>query len=432
MNYKETIDYLYKALPMFSRTGASAIKKDITNTRILCEKAGYPQNTFKSIHIAGTNGKGSVSHMLAAVLQTAGYTTGLYTSPHLKDFRERIRVNGVVIDEDFVVSFTQKKISLIEAIGPSFFEITVVMAFEYFASKQVDVAVIETGLGGRLDSTNVITPVLSVITNIGMDHMNILGNSLAQIAFEKAGIIKPGVPVVVGETLPETKRVFESIATEKKSPLILAEKEWYADDHKYEKNELTVDLVHPSHNEKQTIHLDLTGIYQVKNLITAYTAIGQLKKEGWQIPDAAIQNGLRNVKSLTGLHGRWEVIHREPMIVLDVGHNEDGIRQITEQLELMSYHNLHIVIGMVKDKEIGKVMQLLPKEASYYFTKAQTPRAMPEDQLAVIAAGYGLMGHHFPSVNTALQNAVGHSHKDDLILVCGSVFVVGEVERDLK
>ena len=429
MNYEETIDYLYRALPMFSRTGAAAIKKDLTNTRILCQKAGDPQNTFKSIHVAGTNGKGSVSHMLAAVLQTAGYTTGLYTSPHLKDFRERIRVNGSMIEEDFVVSFTEKKIPLIETIEPSFFEITVVMAFEYFAARQVDVAVIETGLGGRLDSTNVITPVLSVITNIGMDHMNILGDSLAQIAFEKAGIIKTNVPVVVGETLPETKPVFETIAKEKKSPLVLAEKEWYADDHKYGKQELVVELVHALRNDKQTIHLDLTGIYQLKNLVTALTSIDQLKKAGWQIPEKAIMEGLRNVKALTGLHGRWEVIHHHPLVVLDVGHNEDGIKQITAQLELMSYHNLHIVIGMVKDKEIEKVMQLLPKEASYYFTKAQTPRAMPEDQLAAIAAGYGLTGHHFLSVNTALQNAVGHARKDDLILVCGSVFVVGEVER---
>lgn len=429
MNYTETIDYLYRALPMFSHTGASAIKKDLTNTRILCEKAGNPQNTFKSIHVAGTNGKGSVSHMLAAVLQTAGYKTGLYTSPHLKDFRERIRVNGVVIDEDFVVSFTQKKMPLIEAMRPSFFEITVVMAFEYFAEKKVDVAIIETGLGGRLDSTNVITPILSVITNIGMDHMNILGDSLARIAFEKAGIIKPGVPVVVGETLPETRPVFEASAKEKKSHLILAEKEWYADDHKYYPHELVVELVHASNNDKQTIHLDLTGIYQLKNLVTVLTAIDELKKAGWQIPGKTILEGLRNVKALTGLHGRWEVIHQQPLIVLDVGHNEDGIRQITEQLELMSYHDLHIVIGMVKDKEITKVMQLLPGGASYYFTRAQTPRALPEDQLATIAATYGLKGNHFPNVNPAIQNAVGHAHKDDLILVCGSVFVVGEVER---
>ncbi|HRN56894.1 MAG TPA: folylpolyglutamate synthase/dihydrofolate synthase family protein [Agriterribacter sp.] len=429
MNYKATVNFLYTALPMFSRIGAAAFKKDLTNTFALCKELGDPQNNFKSIHVAGTNGKGSVSHMLAAVLQTAGYTTGLYTSPHLKDFRERIKVNGVMVDEDFVVSFTQKVKPLIEAIGPSFFEITVAMAFTYFADKQVDVAVIETGLGGRLDSTNVITPVLSVITNIGMDHMHILGDTLEKIAFEKAGIIKPGIPVVVGETLPGTKPVFEAVAKEKRSFLVLAEKEWYVDDHKYEKHELVAELVSPSHNEKQTVHLDLAGIYQVKNVVTAYTAIDQLNKKGWQIPDTAIQDGLRNVKALTGLHGRWEVIHRQPLIVLDVGHNEDGIRQITEQLELMSYHDLHIVIGMVKDKEVAKVLQLLPKEASYYFTKAQTPRALPEDQLAAIAAEQGLTGHHFPSVNIALQNALGRAHKDDLVLVCGSVFVVGEVER---
>ena len=335
-----------------------------------------------------------------------------------------------MIDEDFVVSFTDKVRPLIEEIKPSFFEITVAMAFEYFSDQQVDVAVIETGLGGRLDSTNVIMPVLSVITNIGRDHMNILGDSLEQIAFEKAGIIKPGVPVVIGETLPETKPVFETVAKEKTSLLILAEKERYADGHKYEKHELVVQLVHPLYNEKQTIHLDLTGIYQLKNAVTAYTAIEQLKKGGWQIPDKAILKGLRHVKSLTGLHGRWEVIHQQPLIVLDVAHNEDGIRQIAEQLELMSYHNLHIVMGMVKDKEIDKVMQFLPKEASYYFTKAQTPRAMPEDQLTAIAAGYGLKGTHFTNVNLALQNAVSHSQKDDLIVVCGSVFVVGEVERN--
>ena len=430
MTYKETVDFLYSALPMFSRMGAAALQKDLTNTFLLCSKLHNPQNNFKSIHVAGTNGKGSVSHMLAAVLQTAGYKTGLYTSPHLKDFRERIRVNGSMIDEDFVVSFTDKVRPLIEEIKPSFFEITVAMAFEYFSDQQVDVAVIETGLGGRLDSTNVIMPVLSVITNIGRDHMNILGDSLEQIAFEKAGIIKPGVPVVIGETLPETKPVFETVAKEKTSLLILAEKERYADGHKYEKHELVIQLVHPLYNEKQTIHLDLTGIYQLKNAVTAYTAIEQLKKGGWQIPDKAILKGLRHVKSLTGLHGRWEVIHQQPLIVLDVAHNEDGIRQIAEQLELMSYHNLHIVMGMVKDKEIDKVMQFLPKEASYYFTKAQTPRAMPEDQLTAIAAGYGLKGTHFTNVNLALQNAVSHSQKDDLIVVCGSVFVVGEVERN--
>lgn len=429
MNYKATVDFLYSALPMFSRMGVAALKKDLTNTFALCKELGDPQNNFKSIHVAGTNGKGSVSHMLAAVLQTAGYTTGLYTSPHLKDFRERIRVNGVMIEEDFVVAFTEKIKPLIETMEPSFFEITVAMAFEYFSDKRVDVAVIETGLGGRLDSTNVILPVLSVITNIGMDHMNILGDSIEQIAFEKAGIIKPGIPVVVGETLPQTEKVFETVAAEKAAPLVWAGREKYADSYSYHTQELSVEIVRVSDNDKQNYILDLPGIYQVKNLVTTLTAIDQLKKAGWHITEQAAAKGLGNVKKLTGLHGRWEVIQRRPTVVLDVGHNEDGIRQIAEQLELTDYHNLHIVIGMVKDKEINKVMQLLPKEALYYFTKAQTPRAIPEDRLAAIAAEHGLTGHHFPSVNTALQNAVGHSHQDDLILVCGSVFVVGEVER---
>jgi len=428
MNYKETIDYLYKALPMFSRMGVSAITKDLANTRLLCERLHNPQDHFKSIHIAGTNGKGSVSHMLAAVLQASGYTTGLYTSPHLKDFRERIKVNGEMVEEDFVVAFTEKIKPAIETLSPSFFEITVAMAFDYFRSRQVDVAVIETGLGGRLDSTNVVSPVLSVITNIGWDHMNILGESLEEIAVEKAGIIKPGIPVVIGEVLPETLQVFESVAKERNAPLVLAEKERYTDDYRYEEDGLTVEVVNAISNDKQTIHLDLAGIYQVKNLVTTLSAIDELKMKGFVIGEQAMRNGLSSVKSLTGLHGRWETIHRRPDIVLDVAHNEDGIRQIISQLELTSYHNLHIVIGMAKDKEVKKVMQLLPKEPVYYFTKAQIPRAMPEGELAEIAGGYGLKGRHFPSVNLALQSAVNHSHKDDLIIVCGSVFVVGEVE----
>lgn len=432
MNYKETIDFLYKALPMFSRIGTAALKKDLTNTILLCNRLGDPQNNFKSIHVAGTNGKGSVSHMLAAVLQTAGYSTGLYTSPHLKDFRERIRINGVMIDEDFVVSFTEKVKPLIEEVSPSFFEITVAMAFEYFSDRQVDVAVIETGLGGRLDSTNVIMPVLSVITNIGRDHMHILGDSLEQIALEKAGIIKQGVPVVVGEILPETEGIFAAVAAERKAPLAIAARERYADAYSHINRQLSVEIVRAADNNKQHYLLDLPGIYQVKNLVTSLTAIDQLQKAGWLIPEKAIAHGLEHTKKITGLHGRWEIIQLQPMVVLDVAHNEDGIRQIAEQLELTDYHNLHIVMGMVKDKEINKVMQLLPGEASYYFTKAQTPRAMPEDQLAAIAAGHGLTGHYFPSVSIALQNALAHAHKDDLVLVCGSVFVVGEVERDLK
>ncbi len=431
MNYKETIDFLYKALPMFSRIGTAALKKDLTNTILLCNRLGDPQSNFKTIHVAGTNGKGSVSHMLAAVLQMAGYRTGLYTSPHLKDFRERIRVDGRMVDEDFVVSFTEKVKTLIETVNPSFFEVTVAMAFEYFSEQQVDIAVIETGLGGRLDSTNIIIPVLSVITNIGRDHMHILGNSLEQIALEKAGIIKQGVPVVVGEILPETEKVFRAMAAERKAPLVIAGRERYADSYSSRAQELSVEIVHTADNDKQNYILDLPGIYQVKNLVTILTAIDQLRKGGWMIPENAIRDGLKHTKKITGLHGRWEIIQQRPMVVLDVAHNEDGIRQIVEQLELTDYHDLHIVIGMVADKEISKVMQMLPDEAMYYFTRAQTPRAMPEDQLAAIAATYGLTGRHFPGVNIALQNALNRAHKDDLVLVCGSIFVVGEVERDL-
>lgn len=430
MNYKETIDFLYKALPMFSRIGTEALKKDLTNTILLCNRLGNPQNNFKTIHVAGTNGKGSVSHMLAAVLQTAGYRTGLYTSPHLKDFRERIRIDGVMIDEDFVVSFTEKVKPVIEEVSPSFFEITVAMAFEYFSERQVDIAVIETGLGGRLDSTNVIMPILSVITNIGWDHMHILGDTLEQIALEKAGIIKQGIPVVIGEALPETEKIFAAVAAERKAPLVVAGRERYADAYSYTDHQLSVEIVHSVDNNKQNYLLDLPGIYQVKNLVTSLTAIDQLQKRGWLIPEQAIGYGLKHTKKITGLHGRWEVIHHQPVVVLDVGHNEDGIRQIAAQLELTDYRNLHIVIGMVADKEISKVMQILPKEAVYYFTRAQTPRAMPEERLAAIAAEYGLIGRHFPGVNIALQNALSHAHKDDLVLVCGSVFVVGEVERD--
>lgn len=429
MNYKETIEFLYSALPMFSRLGSAAIKKDITNTTILCSRLNNPQRRFKTIHIAGTNGKGSVSHMLAAVLQTAGYKTGLYTSPHLKDFRERIKVDGALIAEDFVVSFTQKIRPWIEELKPSFFEITVAMMFEYFSEQQVDIAVIETGLGGRLDSTNIIHPELSVITNIGLDHVNILGNTLQDIAFEKAGIIKPEVPVVVGEVLPETKEVFESAAARNHSSLVWAQDIRFAEGYHYDKRVLSVDVVHLPDRELRSFQLDLPGLYQIKNLVTVLAAIDQLKKGGWQIADAVIRKGLQQVKKLTGLHGRWEVIHHQPEVVLDVAHNADGMKQIAEQLEVADYHHLHIVIGMVKDKAIDDALQHLPQDATYYFTKAQIPRALPEDQLAEIAAGYGLNGNHYASVNLALQQALDRAGKRDMILVCGSVFVVGEVNR---
>lgn len=427
MTYEQTIDYLITRLPMFSHIGAAAYKKDLTNTIRLCQFLGNPQHTFKSVHIAGTNGKGSTSHMLAAVLQTAGYKTGLYTSPHLKDFRERFRINGELIDKDYVVGFVERIKPMIDEVEPSFFEITVAMAFDYFARQQVDIAVIEVGLGGRLDSTNVITPEVSVITNIGWDHMNILGNTLELIAFEKAGIIKPGIPVVVGEATPSIKAVFEQTAAEKNAPVIYANEKRYPADWQYQHHELVIQVASKTSDDRQTYKLDLPGYYQTKNCITVLEVIHQLQQAGWTIPEATIEKGLHQTKKITGLHGRWEIVHQHPVVVLDVGHNEDGFRQIAAQLELTEYHHLHIVMGMVKDKEIDKALALLPKEANYYFTRAQIPRALPEDQLMEKANSFGLTGHSFPDVNTALREALHKADKNDLILVCGSVFVVGEV-----
>ncbi len=413
---------------MFSRIGAAAYKKDLANIRILSEYLGDPDRKFKSIHIAGTNGKGSTSHMLAAILQTAGYKTGLYTSPHLKDFRERIRVNGAMIEKDFVVEFTSAAQPLIQTLDPSFFEITVAMAFDYFAKKQVEIAVIEVGLGGRLDSTNIILPELCVITNIGWDHMNMLGDTLEKIALEKAGIIKQGVPVVIGETLPVTKSVFQEVATEKKSPIHFADQTRYVDESGMEKDELVVEVVNSQSNEKQVYRLDLPGIYQTRNLVTVLETVYQLREMGWHLPEKKVQTALRQVKKLTGLHGRWQIVHHHPLLVFDVAHNVDGMKQVTEQLEITDHKELHIVIGMVKDKEVEKILELLPKAARYYFTRAQIPRALPEDQLAKAGSALGLHGNHFPDVNDALRSAFANAGKEDLILVCGSVFLIGEIE----
>lgn len=431
MDYQQTINYLFSRLPMFSRIGAPAYKADLTNTIQLCDFLDNPQNKFKTIHVAGTNGKGSVSHMLAAILQTAGYKTGLYTSPHLKDFRERIKVNGEMANEDFVIDFTEKIKTLIERINPSFFEITVAMAFDYFKLQKTDVAVIEVGLGGRLDSTNIITPELSIITNIGWDHMNILGDTLEKIAFEKAGIIKKGIPVVVGEILPETMPVFEKIAIEKKSQLKIASQKRNVADWHWDKQELIVHVAEEHKTDHKTWHLDLPGIYQTKNLLTVLEACSQLKQQGWKIDDEIIHTGLRNIKRLTGFHGRWELIHHSPMIVLDVAHNIEGIRQLVQQIELTDHRQLHIIKGMVKDKEVDKILTILPKNAIYYFTKAQIPRALPENELAEKARKAGLSGNTFPNVNDALHEAIQNAEKDDLIVVSGSVFLVGEVNTSI-
>ncbi|UYQ94749.1 bifunctional folylpolyglutamate synthase/dihydrofolate synthase [Chitinophaga horti] len=427
MNYEQTIEYLYSQLPMFTRVGASAYKEDLDNTLALAEVLDQPQRKFKSIHIAGTNGKGSVSHMLAAVLQQAGYKTGLYTSPHLKDFRERIRINGVPCREDFVISFTERMRESITSIEPSFFELTMMMAFEYFATEQVDVAVIETGLGGRLDSTNIILPELSVITNISFDHMHILGDTLPKIAFEKAGIIKPGVPVVIGETQPEVKHVFEETAARHHSAIHFADQEWRITDRQPDVEALTLTILEDADPEARTYTLDLTGHYQEKNLLSVLSAVRILRSQGWRLSEQAVHTALAAVKRLTGIRGRWDVIARDPYIVLDVGHNEAGIQEILQQLTLVNYKKLHIVTGFVKDKDVAKALDLLPGFAQYYFTKAQIPRAMDEQELYTLAVAAGLSGSTYPTVAEAFNAAKANAAKEDMILVCGSFFIVAEV-----
>jgi len=403
MNYPQTIDYLFTRLPLFSRIGAAAYKPNLDNTIRLCESLGNPHIKFKAVHIAGTNGKGSVSHMLAAILQMAGYKTGLYTSPHLKDFRERIRINGEMVSQQFVIDFTKKINPLIEEIEPSFFEITVAMAFDYFAREKCDVAIIETGLGGRLDSTNIITPELAIITNIGWDHMNLLGDTLQQIAGEKAGIIKDHVPIIVGEVLKETLPVFEKIAADKKATLHIASQKRQVLEWKWEKHELVVEIAEEHKTDHKVYHLDLAGLYQAKNVLTVLEACTQLQQLGWNIESTVIRKALQQVKKLTGLHGRWDVIHEHPLVVLDVGHNEDGIKQLLKQIELTDHHELHIILGMVNDKEIDKVLKLLPGTAHYYFTQAQIPRALPAHDLYQKATIYELNGNYYPDVNTALK-----------------------------
>jgi dihydrofolate synthase/folylpolyglutamate synthase len=427
MTYQEAIDYLMSTLPMFSRIGKAAYKTDITNTVKLCAFLNNPHLKFKSVHIAGTNGKGSTSHMLASVLQTAGYKTGLYTSPHLKDFRERIRVNGEMIREEFVADFVKLIQPAIEDIQPSFFEMTVAMAFQYFRAQKVDIAVIETGLGGRLDSTNIIEPEVSVITNIGWDHMNILGDTLEQIAAEKAGIIKSRIPVVIGEAEGEVRNIFIEKAKAMDAPITFANEAFHAIDWQYKHHELVVEVAKNKTEEKNFYHLDLPGIYQTKNLLTTICAVHELEKKGFVLYDSQIKNGLRNTKKQTGLHGRWELIHEHPPVIVDVAHNADGISQLLKQLELIEPKHLHIVIGVVKDKDVNQLLSLLPKYANYYFTEAQIPRALPSQQLHEAARDYELMGESFSEVNSAVKAAMSNASNEDLVLVCGSVFVVGEV-----
>ncbi len=427
MTYEQTLHYLYNKLPLYSSIGIRAYKADLKNTIALCNVLGNPQNKIKTIHVAGTNGKGSTSHMLASVFQQAGHKTGLYTSPHLKDFRERIKVNGEMITQEFVVEFVKKIKSFSEEIQPSFFELTFVMALEYFAIQKTAITIIETGLGGRLDSTNVITPELSVITNIGFDHMDILGDTLGKIAFEKAGIIKPGVPVVIGETTPETKIVFQNKAKETGSSIFFAEEKYKITSAANKGEILEVEVNNFDKNRKERYSLDLNGLYQQKNLATVLSSLDVVKNK-FPVKDEDISVALINVKKLTGLYGRWDTIHKDPSIILDVAHNEDGIKNLVNQINATNYNHLHIVFGIVKDKEVEKILSHLPTSAKYYFTKAQIARALPEQELLERAKKFNLEGNSYNEVNEALKAAIVVACKDDLIIVCGSVFVVGEVE----
>ena len=406
MNYQQTLQYMFERLPMFQRQGASAFKKDLGNITKLCNYLNNPQNTFKSIHVGGTNGKGSTSHMLASVLQEAGYKTGLHTSPHLKDFRERIRVNGKMAEENFVVEFVEAHKSFIEANQLSFFELTVGMAFEYFKRQQVDVAIIEVGLGGRLDSTNIITPELSVITNIGLDHTAFLGDTLNAIAGEKAGIIKPNIPVVIGERQEETTTVFDTAAEKNNAPIV------YASDYEF-----------------PNLESELKGAYQQKNKATVQQAVAVLnERTAFNVCNRALVAGVKNVVSNTGLLGRWQIIQESnPKIVCDTGHNKEGLTYVMRQLEEESYKHLHIILGVVSDKDLGSILPLFPKEATYYFSKPDVPRGLSEEDLQQKAAAFDLHGKKFKKISEALEAAKTASNTEDLVFVGGSTFVVAEI-----
>ncbi|MDR1517634.1 MAG: bifunctional folylpolyglutamate synthase/dihydrofolate synthase [Dysgonamonadaceae bacterium] len=428
MNYRESLDYLYEQTPAYQKVGGSAYKPGLDNSLKLDVYFGYPHKKYKTIHVAGTNGKGSVSHTLAAILQQSGYRVGLYTSPHLIDFRERIRVDGKMMPEQYVVDFVAKHRTAFEPVEPSFFELTMEMAFCYFADEKVDVAVIEVGLGGRLDSTNIISPDLSIITNIGLEHTQYLGDTLSKIAFEKAGIIKPKVPVLIGEALVETRPVFEAKAQAENAPIVFAE-EVFGE----LKSQKTADGWLFSTPQYPALKGELGGYAQKKNARTVLSAVDELKKRNYRIPDSAVCAGFTRVTELTGLMGRWQVLQAEkPKIVCDTGHNAHGIRYIAEQLKNEKYDKLHIVFGMVNDKDIRAVLELLPKNALYYFTKASVARALNEKQLATQAQELGLKGNTFESVSEAVGAAKRNADENDFIFIGGSSFVVADALQTVQ
>lgn len=430
MNYKQTLDYLYENLPMFQRVGAAAYRADLNNTLAICKLLKNPEKKFKSIHVAGTNGKGSVSHMLASVLQSAGYRVGLYTSPHLKDFRERIKINGKMIGQHDVVDFVEKYKSGFEKIKPSFFEITVGMAFSYFEQQQIDIAVIETGLGGRLDSTNVIKPLLSVITNISFDHQALLGESIDKIAFEKAGIIKIKTPVVVGEMQTESRFIFSKYAIQNKAELFFADQKYKVKQAITKGTVAPVQVMDVQLNGKpylDRVELPLLGHYQQKNICTVLQAIELLQKQSFIVTEKDIRSGLAKVIEQTDLQGRWQILSRNPLIVADTGHNEAGLKEVVKQLSITPHKKLHFVIGVVNDKDLSKILTILPAKAIYYFCKAELPRALDEKELEAQAKKAGLKGKSFPSVYDALKAAKKNATKEDLIFIGGSTFTVAEV-----
>ena len=436
MNYKETCEYLYNQMPMFERQGASGYKEGLSNTLALDEHLGHPHFAYKTIHVGGTNGKGSVSHTIASILQESGYRVGLYTSPHLVDFRERIRINGKPISQQYVVNFVEEHRAFFEPLHPSFFEVTTAMAFQYFKEKNIDIAVVEVGLGGRLDCTNIIQPLVSVITNISFDHTQFLGDTLAKIAGEKAGIIKRGTPVVIGETNAETRPVFEAKAREMDAPIIFAE------DHPQviSAEPRAEGGMHYHLKEMGEMNGDLGGIYQKQNMNTVLFALEELRKQGYlastfegltyQRCRLELEKGVNHVAENTGLMGRWQTVNQVPKVVCDTGHNVGGWQYLSRQLATVHCQQMHIVFGMVDDKDIDKVLDLLPKHAKYYFTKAQTKRALSETIVAEKAKTHGLEGEAYPTVNEAYKAAYRSASANDFIFVGGSSYVVGDFLKD--
>jgi dihydrofolate synthase/folylpolyglutamate synthase len=427
VNYIETIDYLYSKLPVFERVGQEALKPGLQNILLLCEALGNPQNKFRTIHVAGTNGKGSTSHLLSAILQTAGYKTGLHTSPHLKSFTERFKINGQPAPEQEIIDFVEQHQNLIQTIKPSFFEISVALAFDYFARQQVDIAVIEVGLGGRLDSTNIITPILSVITNIGLDHVAILGDTLSKIAAEKAGIIKFSVPVVISEYQSDIAEVFIQKANECQAGIYFAANQLAIKPIATEKGRRVVDVYEDKLEKYENLQLDLLGDYQLKNLAGVLQSVEILKRQGFNISEENIRTGIENCCKITNFKGRWTQLYENPTVIVDVAHNFEGLTGSISQINNYQYEALTFVLGFVKDKDVRKIMTLLPTSANYYFCQPNTPRALPANELVAIAEEFNIIGQAVADVNEALRLALKNAPIHSFIYVGGSTFVVSEL-----